>query len=177
MPKLIILDRDGVINEDSDKFIKTPDEWVPIPGSVEAISILKMEGWCVAVATNQSGISRGLLDHEILKDIHTKMKDLLLESGAGIDLIVYCPHGPSDTCDCRKPKAGLYRQIAQHFNCSLEGIPIIGDSERDLVAAISVRANPILVKTGKGLKTLANLQPDPPYQVYDNLYTAVLSLV
>ena len=175
--KLIILDRDGVINEDSDEFIKSPDEWFAIPGSLEAISLLKQNGWHVAVATNQSGISRGYFDSQTLQRIHAKMQSALSAYGTKIDIIVHCPHGPSDSCDCRKPKPGLYRQIANHFKCSLFNVPVIGDSERDLVAALEVKASPILVKTGKGLKTLANLGSTNKYLTYDNLYSAVLSLI
>ena len=175
--KLIILDRDGVINEDSDEFIKSPDEWLPIPGSIEAITLLKRKGWRVAVATNQSGISRGHLDNLTLNLIHSKMQNILSAYDAKIDFIVHCPHGPLDNCDCRKPKPGLYHQIAKHFKCSLTNVPVIGDSERDLLAALDVGAVPILVKTGKGLKTLLSISKNNKFQVYEDLHSAVLSLL
>ena len=154
--KLIILDRDGVINQDSDQFIKSPEEWIPIPGSLEAISDLNKQGYTVTIATNQSGISRGYYTEETLHAMHRKMADLLTPLNGKVEGIFYCPHGPDDNCECRKPKAGLYQQISKQFNISLEGITVIGDSFRDLAAALSVNANPILVKTGKGLKTLTS---------------------
>lgn len=175
--KLIILDRDGVINEDSDEFIKTPDEWIPIPGSIEAIAMLKRRGWSVAVATNQSGIYRGLLDNKTLESIHRKMHNTLSGYNVEIDLVVHCPHGPSENCDCRKPKPGLYYEIARHFGCSLVNVPVIGDSERDLLAALRVSARPILVKTGKGVKTLGDKNSSGEYEVHENLLSAVLSLL
>lgn len=153
--KLIILDRDGVINTDSDDFIKSPEEWHPIPGSLEAIAALKHAGWTVAVATNQSGIARGLFSIGTLDAIHQTMHHSLAEHKATIDQIVWCPHGPDDSCSCRKPKPGLYQQIAELLNCSLLNVPVVGDSLRDLEAAVDVGAQPILVKTGKGQRSLA----------------------
>ncbi|MBS0286493.1 MAG: D-glycero-beta-D-manno-heptose 1,7-bisphosphate 7-phosphatase [Proteobacteria bacterium] len=153
--KLIILDRDGVINQDSDDFIKSPEEWLPIPGSLEAIALLNKLGFTVSVATNQSGVARQLFTLDTLSKIHQKMHDTLQAVGGKIDSIFYCPHGPDDNCDCRKPKPGLLLQIAKHYQISLKGIMVVGDSFRDLVAAQSVDAKPLLVKTGKGERTLA----------------------
>ncbi|MGD9592925.1 MAG: D-glycero-beta-D-manno-heptose 1,7-bisphosphate 7-phosphatase [Candidatus Berkiella sp.] len=151
--KLIILDRDGVINEDSDEYIKSPQEWHPIPGSLEAIALLNQLGYTVSVATNQSGIARGYYSLETLMQIHQKMHNSVNALGGNIDSIFYCPHGPDDNCDCRKPKPGLLHQINSHYGISLENVPVIGDSWRDLQAAIAVKAKPFLVLTGKGLKT------------------------
>jgi D-glycero-D-manno-heptose 1,7-bisphosphate phosphatase len=171
--KLVILDRDGVINEDSDDFIKSPDEFIPLPGSLEAIARLKQAGYLVAVATNQSGISRGYLDLDTLNAMHDKLKNLLNELGASVDGIFYCPHGPDDGCECRKPKPGLYHQISQQFKMPLEGMPVIGDSLRDLEAARAVGAKPILVRTGKGLRTLEAGKGLEDVPVYENLSEAV----
>jgi D-glycero-D-manno-heptose 1,7-bisphosphate phosphatase len=172
--KLVILDRDGVINYDSDKYIKSPDEWVPIPGSLQAIAALKCAGWTVAVATNQSGLSRGFFDKAILQSIHQKMSELLAEQqySISIDYLVFCPHAPEANCACRKPKPGLYHQIAAHFGCSLEKVPVIGDSNRDLEAAVAVGSRPILVLTGKGEKTLAAREFPPGTEVFPDLCAA-----
>jgi len=171
--KLVILDRDGVINEDSDDFIKTLDEFVPLPGSLEAIKRLKQAGYQVVVATNQSGISRGYLNLDTLHAMHDKLNVLLNELDTNIDGVFYCPHSPDDDCDCRKPKPGLYLQISQKFNVSLEGVPVIGDSLRDLEAARAVGAKPILVRTGKGLRTIAAGKGLEGVPVFDNLSEAV----
>ncbi len=146
--KLIILDRDGVINFDSEEYIKSPDEWNPIPGSLEAIADLKRAGFTIAVATNQSGIARGLYDLKTLDAIHAKMQDTLSTLGGSIDAIFFCPHHPDEGCDCRKPNPGLLHQIAQHFSVNLNKIPFIGDSLRDLQAAQQAGCQPILVRTG-----------------------------
>ena len=153
---LIILDRDGVINQDSDLYIKSPAEWQPIPGSLSAIAALNQAGIRVAVATNQSGLARGLFDTDTLAAIHHKMRDQLLAVGGHIDHLVYCPHAPVDQCNCRKPEPGLYQQIATHFQCTLHGVPVIGDNGRDLAAAEHVNACPIRVLTGKGPLTAAD---------------------
>lgn len=167
--KLIVLDRDGVINEDSDAYVKTLDEWIPIPGSLEAIARLCEAGWTVAVATNQSGLARGLFDAIALGDMHFKMQRLVMEQGGRIDLIVHCPHGPNDGCDCRKPLPGLFQQIAEHFHLeNLKGVPVVGDSHRDLHAGMRLGGVPYLVRTGKGMKTLEGTLP-PGTQVFDNL--------
>jgi len=176
LKKLIILDRDGVINQDSDSYIKSPEEWIPIPGSLEAIASLKLAGWKVAVATNQSGLARGLFDQSTLNAIHTKMHRELLNHNTNIDYLVWCPHGPDDMCACRKPKPGLYRQISRYFRVELTDVPVVGDSSRDLIAAASVGARPILVRTGKGNKTLSNEQLPQGSSVYANLSEVAKSL-
>ena len=153
--KLIILDRDGVINLDSDRFIKSPEEWKPIDGSLEAIARLNQSGYRVVVATNQSGVGRGLFDMAMLNAIHAKMHKALATVGGRIDAVFYCPHAADAKCACRKPHAGMFLEIAERFDVSLIDVPSVGDSLRDLQAAAAVGAAPILVLTGKGVKTLA----------------------
>lgn len=153
--KLVILDRDGVINQDSDQFIKSPEEWKPIPGSLEAIAKLNHSGYRVVVASNQSGVGRGLFDMAALNAINDKMYRALGQLGGRIDALFYCPHAAESDCDCRKPKAGMFLDIAQRFNVSLQGVPSVGDSLRDLQAAATAGAQPMLVLTGKGKKTKA----------------------
>jgi len=153
--KLVILDRDGVINFDSAQFIKSPAEWKPIPGSLEAIARLNQSGYRVVVATNQSGVGRGLFDMDTLNKIHEKMHKSLFTVGARIDAIFYCPHAADSACECRKPKPGMFKRISQTLNIDLAGVPAIGDSLRDLQAGAAVGCKPILVRTGKGEKTLA----------------------
>lgn len=143
--KLIILDRDGVINYDSDDYIKTPDEWIPIPGSLKAIAQIKQAGFRVAIASNQSGIGRGYYTEETLAAIHQKMQNALMQLGSQIDFIQYCPHLPSKHCLCRKPQPGLLLNIAEYFQCEITGVPFIGDSLSDMEAAIAVRAFPIFI--------------------------------
>ncbi len=152
--KLIILDRDGVVNRDSDQYIKSPDEWRPIPGSLEAIARLNHAGYRVVIATNQSGVGRGLFEMATLNAIHEKMHKALALAGGRIDAVFYCPHSSDSQCECRKPKTGMLKEIGQRFGVDLAGVPCIGDSLRDLVAAEAVGAQPILVLTGKGEKTL-----------------------
>ncbi|WP_019139469.1 D-glycero-beta-D-manno-heptose 1,7-bisphosphate 7-phosphatase [Noviherbaspirillum massiliense] len=151
--KLIILDRDGVINHDSDAFIKSPDEWIPIPGSLEAIARLNQAGYRVVVATNQSGVARGLFSMLTLNAIHQKLHESAKLAGADIDAIFFCPHAADDNCDCRKPKCGMLHEIGRRFNVSLKGVPNVGDSLRDLQAGFVVGCAPYLVLTGKGEKT------------------------
>lgn len=155
--KPIILDRDGVINIDSDEFIKHPDEWLPIKGSLEAIGQLTSAGYSVFVITNQSGIARKLFTIGDLTRIHRKMVEAVRHHGGQIEAILYCPHGPDDYCACRKPQPGLFNELAERLNTSLSDVPAIGDSIRDLQAAHSAGASPILVKTGKGRKSIAAL--------------------
>jgi len=152
--KLIILDRDGVINYDSAQFIKSPDEWRPIPGSMEAIARLSHAGFRVIVATNQSGIGRGLFDFSTLNAIHDKMHRQLASVGGRVDAIFYCPHTADSDCECRKPKPGMLLEIGQRFGIELAGVPCVGDSLRDLDAAAAVGCQPMLVLTGKGERTL-----------------------
>jgi D-glycero-D-manno-heptose 1,7-bisphosphate phosphatase len=153
--KLVILDRDGVINQDSDQFIKSPEEWKPIPGSLEAIVKLNHSGYRVVVASNQSGITRGFFDMAALNAINDKMYRALGQLGGRIDALFYCPHAAEADCECRKPKPGMFLDIAQRFNVSLQGVPSVGDSLRDLQAAAAAGAQPMLVLTGKGKKTRA----------------------
>lgn len=156
--QLIILDRDGVINYDSEFYIKSPQEWLPIPGSLEAIARLNQAGYQVVVATNQSGVGRGLYDVATLNKIHEKMHTELARVHGKIDAIFYCPHTPDDHCSCRKPKPGLLYQIADHYQISLEGVPLVGDTLRDVEAAYTVGCQPVLVATG--LKKIILEDPD-----------------
>lgn len=174
-PHYVLLDRDGVINHDSDAFIKSPDEWLPIEGSLEAIALLNAYGFTVIIVTNQSGIARGLLDGATLDQIHAKMCRLVEEKGGAIAKIYFCPHGPDSECSCRKPKPGLLKAFAADFDADLTKVTVIGDSLRDLEAAMAVGAEPILVKTGKGLKTLTK-NPNLNIQVFENLYDAAKHL-
>jgi D-glycero-D-manno-heptose 1,7-bisphosphate phosphatase len=158
--KLIILDRDGVINVDSEQFIKSPEEWKPIPGALEAIARLNQWGWRVVVASNQSGVGRGLFGMDTLNAINDKMVRSLAQVGGRLDAIFFCPHAADSTCDCRKPKPGMLLQIGERFNVDLAGVPVVGDSLRDLQAAVAAGAKPYLVLTGKGEATRAS--PDLP---------------
>ena len=171
--QVIILDRDGVINEDSDDYIKSPEEWQPIPGSLEAIARLHRAGWRVVVATNQAGVARGLFDLDTLMRIHEKMHRAVRETGGLIDAVFFCPHGPDDNCACRKPKPGLFHDIARRLRIDLKGVPAIGDSVRDLQAARAAGARPLLVKTGKGLQTLAHQELGGGVPVFTDLASAV----
>ena len=153
--KLVVLDRDGVINQDSDDFIKSAEEWIPIPGSLEAIARLNQAGWRVVVTTNQSGLARGLFDLDDLNRMHARMHQQLAAQGGVIDAVLFCPHGPDDGCRCRKPLPGMLETLAERLGHSLEGVPVVGDSLRDLEAAQAVGARPCLVRTGKGERTLA----------------------
>lgn len=176
---LVILDRDGVINHDSDHYIKSPDEWEPIPRSLEAIARLTHAGWSIAVATNQSGIERGLFDINTLHAIHNKMIQATAECGGRIDAIFFCPHAPATGCTCRKPATGLFRDIEARFGRSLSGLPLIGDSLRDLQAGAEMGCSLWLVKTGKGQTTLSEStsNPDKPLpsgtRIGDDLHDVV----
>ena len=147
--KLIILDRDGTINEDRDDFVKSPDEWVPIPGALEAIARLNHAGWHTVVATNQSGLGRGTYDMAALNAMHIKMNQLLAKQGGRIDAVFFCPHAPEDVCTCRKPLPGLFLQIGERFSVDLKDVPVVGDALRDLQAGAAVGCEPHLVRTGK----------------------------
>lgn len=175
--KLVILDRDGVINQDSDQFIKNTTEWKPIPGSLEAIARLNHAGYRVVVASNQSGIGRGLLDMGALNAINDKMYRSLAHVGGRIDALFYCPHAAEANCDCRKPKPGMFIDIAQRFNVDLAGVPSVGDSLRDLQAAAEAGAQPMLVLTGKGEKTQSAGGLPPGTPVFADLAEAVRSIV
>jgi D-glycero-D-manno-heptose 1,7-bisphosphate phosphatase len=158
--KLIILDRDGVINHDSAQFIKSPEEWKPISGSLEAIARLNQWGYRVVVATNQSGVGRGLFEMDTLNAIHEKMVKACAHVGARIDAIFFCPHPADSTCECRKPRPGLLKEIAARYNTDLTGVPTVGDSLRDLQAGVAVGCKPYLVLTGKGAKTRDEALPE-----------------
>jgi D-glycero-D-manno-heptose 1,7-bisphosphate phosphatase len=175
--QLIILDRDGVINFDSDQFIKSPEEWKPIPGSLEAIARLNQAGYRVVVSTNQSGIGRGLFDMPMLNAIHDKMHKACALAGARIDAVFYCPHTAENNCLCRKPKAGMLEEIAARYNISLAGVPAVGDSLRDLQSAVTMGAQPYLVLTGKGAKTQAAGGLPEGTQVFANLAALAAELV
>lgn len=172
----VLLDRDGVINRDSDSFIKSPEEWEPLPGSLEAIAILSRSGYRIVVLSNQSGIARGLFDLPTLDHIHDKMRGRVAKAGGWIEAIYCCPHGPDDDCDCRKPKPGLLRRFAREFRTSLAGLPAIGDSLRDLEAARAAGAAPMLVRTGKGETTLRQ-NPALDVPVFPDLYEAAQFLL
>ena len=175
--KLIILDRDGVINYDSDQFIKSPDEWKPLPGSLEAIARLTQSDYRVVVATNQSGIGRGLFDMATLNAIHDKMHKAVAHTGGRIDAIFFCPHAAESDCHCRKPKAGMLEEIAARYNVDMKGVPAVGDSLRDLECATKLGALPILVLSGKGMKTQAAGGLPPGTLIYPDLAAAVAPLV
>ena len=173
LPRLVILDRDGVINEDSDDYIKCAEEWLPIPGSLEAIARLNHAGIKVTVATNQSGIGRGIFSLDDLNQIHAKFQRTLARVGGHVDGIFFCPHAPEANCRCRKPAPGLLRSIGRRFALSLTDVPFIGDSGRDVEAALAVRAKPMLVRSGKGTRTLVQTPGFADYPVFDDLAAAV----
>lgn len=175
--KLVILDRDGVINEDSPDFIKSPAEWIPIPGSLEAIARLNQAGYRVVIASNQSGIARELFDIATLNAIHQKMHAAAQLVGADIDAIFFCPHAAIDGCDCRKPKPGMFEEISKRFKLSLKGVPTVGDSLRDLQAGFISGCAPYLVLTGKGEKTHATGGLPPGTQVFPNLAAMVTAFL
>lgn len=175
--KLVILDRDGVINYDSASYIKSPDEWKPIPGSLEAIALLNQGGYHVVVATNQSGVGRGLFEMATLNAIHDKMHRAVGQAGGRIDAVFFCPHSNEAGCGCRKPKPGLFKEIASRFNVNLKGVPSIGDSLRDLEASAAVGAQPMLVLTGKGKLTQSDNAMPPGTPVFANLAEAAKALL
>jgi D-glycero-D-manno-heptose 1,7-bisphosphate phosphatase len=175
--KLIVLDRDGVINHDSDQFIKSPEEWRAIPGSLEAIARLNHAGYRVAVATNQSGVGRGLFDMGTLNAIHEKLHRSLAQVGGRIDAIFFCPHTADSACECRKPKPGLLREAGHRFGVDLAGVPIIGDGLRDLQAAEAVGGQPMLVLTGKGERTLRDGSFPRNTLIFPDLAFAVSALL
>ena len=176
-PRLVILDRDGVINEDSDDYIKSAEEWIPIAGSLEAIARLNHAGILVAVASNQSGIGRGLFTPADLNQMHAKLHHALARVGGHVDGIFFCPHTPETPCECRKPAPGLLRSISLRFGIPLSGVPVIGDSKRDVEAALAARAQPVLVRTGKGLKTHKKHPELRSYPWFDDLAAAVEAML
>jgi D-glycero-D-manno-heptose 1,7-bisphosphate phosphatase len=174
--KLVVLDRDGTINQDSDQYIKSPAEWKPIEGSLEAIARLTQAGWRVMVATNQSGIARGLFDVATLNAIHAELHRAVGQAGGRIDAIFFCPHAADSNCECRKPKPGLLLEIAARLNVELEGVPMVGDALRDLQAAAAVGARPVLVLTGKGRQTRAAGGLPPGTEVFADLAAVAAKL-
>lgn len=176
--KFIILDRDGVINYESNAYIKSPEEWQPIPGSLEAIALLNQAGYTIAVATNQSGVGRGYYTKAILNEIHDKMRACLKALGGAIDSVFYCPHRPDAGCLCRKPAIGLFEQIAAFYQLDLTGVLAIGDSLRDIQAAQKIGCKPILVLTGNGQQTLKeNPILCEKIPSFPNLLTAVKNII
>src|SRR6478672_8185570 len=147
--KLVILDRDGTINADSDQFIKSPEEWTPLPGALEAIARLNHAGYHTVIASNQSGLGRGLFDMAALNAMHAKLNQELSRLGGRIDAVFFCPHAPDEGCECRKPLPGLFEQIGERYGMTLKGVPVVGDTQRDLQAGIALGCEPHLVRTGK----------------------------
>ena len=174
--KLLILDRDGVINHDSDDYIKSLQEWMPLPGAISAIAQLSKAGWTVAVATNQSGLARGYYDDATLQAMHQRLRQLVAEQGGELGIVVHCPHGPDHGCECRKPRPGMLLQIAEHYRTSLKGVWFVGDSSADLQAALAVDCQPVLVKTGKGERTLSRPLPANTL-VFDDLAAVAAQLL
>lgn len=172
----VLLDRDGVINQDSDQYIKNPDEWRPIPDSLEAIALLNAQGYKVVVITNQSGLARGIYDLATLEKIHDKMLALCAQKGAKIEAIFYCPHLPSDGCSCRKPKPGLLKQFAKQYQVDLNAIYFVGDALQDIQAGYRVNAQVLLVKTGKGLRTITD-NPEIDVPIFEDLYHATQYII
>ena len=175
--RLVVLDRDGVINRESAAFIRRPEEWVALPGSIEAIADLTRAGFIVVVASNQSGVGRGLLSADTLAAIHARMTKTIEAAGGRLDGIWFCPHRPEDACDCRKPLPGLLRQIGAHYGIPLQGKPVIGDSYRDLEAAWRVDARAILVRTGNGRETERKLAPNAAVEVFPDLAAVAAQLI
>ncbi len=170
--KLIILDRDGTINEDRDDYVKSADEWNPLPGSLEAIARLNHAGWHTVVATNQSGLGRGLFDMATLNAMHLKMNQLLAKQGGRIDAVFFCPHAPADECDCRKPLPGLMKLIAERYGVDLAHVPVVGDALRDLQAGAAAGCPTHMVRTGKGALPDAEknaLEKVPGTRIHDDL--------
>ncbi len=174
--KLIVLDRDGVINHDTENYIKTPEEWRPLRGSLDAIAALNAAGFRVVVVSNQSGIGRGFFSEIVLDEIHRKMTTAVAAAGGTIAGIYYCPHTPDDGCDCRKPLPGLLDRVKDDFGVSLAGIPFVGDKVVDIELARRVGARPILVLTGYGQSTLAALD-DSEIETFPDLASAASALI
>ena len=179
--KVIVIDRDGVINHDSDAYIKNADEWLPIEASLEAIARLNHGGYTVVVASNQSGLARGYFDIEALSAMHRKMDELLTKVGGQIDAVFYCPHGPDDACDCRKPKPGMLLEIGQRYNVPLKDVIFIGDSISDIKAASNANSKAMLVRTGKGVKAekilRAECKSSSSVPVFDDLAAAATAIL
>ncbi|MHB1951430.1 MAG: D-glycero-beta-D-manno-heptose 1,7-bisphosphate 7-phosphatase [Acidiferrobacteraceae bacterium] len=167
--RLIILDRDGVINEDSDDYIKSVDEWIPIPGSIEAIARLYQNDYRIAVASNQSGVGRGLFSMDVLNRIHNRMIEAVVQQGGQVEAVFFCPHTPEQQCRCRKPRVGLFEEIADRLKVNLSTAYVVGDSLKDLEAARAVHARPALVRTGKGARTIAEGRGIADVPIFDDL--------
>lgn len=148
--RLVLIDRDGVVNEDREDFVRSTSDWVPIEGSLGAISRLNRAGFLVALATNQSGVARGLISEMALEAIHRKLSAQLAIQDGHLDAIFVCHHGPSDGCDCRKPRPGLLKAALSRFDLRAAEAVFIGDRETDLRAALCAGVRPILVRTGYG---------------------------
>ena len=176
--KLVVLDRDGVINRDSAAFVKSAAEWLPLPGSIDAIARLSRAGCITAVASNQSGLARGLFDRNALRAMHRKLRRLVTRAGGRVDRIVVCPHGPDDGCHCRKPQPGLLLRLMRYFDVPPAGTVFIGDSLRDLQAARNAGAEPVLVRTGNGSSAERSLPGEfSGIAVYDDLAAAADALL
>jgi D-glycero-D-manno-heptose 1,7-bisphosphate phosphatase len=176
--RLVIIDRDGVINKDSSAFVKSADEWIALDGSILAIAALSKAGFTVAVASNQSGLARGLFDQAALDAMHKKLHNLVSEAGGHVDRIVVCPHGPDDGCSCRKPNPGMFLELGQHYGLSLGDVPIIGDSLRDLQAAAAAGGRPVLVLTGNGQQTAEALPAEfADVESFENLAAVAATLL
>jgi D-glycero-D-manno-heptose 1,7-bisphosphate phosphatase len=167
--KLVILDRDGTINHDSDHHIKSPEEWRPIKGSLEAIARLTQAGYRIVVATNQSGIARGLFTTRTLFEIHETLQRAAAQAGGRVDAFFFCPHAADSACSCRKPQPGMLLEVARRFNVSLEDVYMVGDARRDVEAAAAAGARPVLVLTGKGKKTQEEGKLPPGTRVFADL--------
>jgi len=172
--KFLILDRDGVINVESPEFVKTPEEWIPIKGSLEAIGRLSQAGYEIVIITNQSGLGRGHFSADMLAKMHAKMIDYIQQHGGKIQSILFCPHKPDEGCECRKPKSGMYQELAQRLNISFKNVYSVGDSVRDLLAAKMAGAKPVLVRTGNGKKSVKEIGHDETLglqdtPIFDNL--------
>ena len=175
--KLVILDRDGVINHDSDQYIKSPAEWKPVKGSIEAIARLTQAGWRIVVATNQSGIARGLFDMTTLNSIHDTMHKAAAHAGGRIDAVFFCPHAADANCECRKPNPGMLLEIGRRLNAPLAGVPMVGDGLRDLQAAAAVGGQPVLVLTGKGRRTQKECDLPQGTRVFPDLAAFVVDFL
>lgn len=171
LEKLIILDRDGVINRNKPDYVRTPDEWIPLEGSVAAMASLHKHGYRIAIASNQSAVGRGIMSVEELMKVHTKMRDILSVSHVPIDGLFFCPHPPGAGCVCRKPQPGLLNDIAARYHRSLDGVLFVGDTLRDVQAAVAAGAQPVLVRTGLGAHEVKKAPPEVP--VYENLAAVV----
>ncbi len=175
--KLVVLGRDGVINELADGPITSVAQWQPIDGSVEAIARLCQAGYHVVVVANLPAIGRGLLTLEELHQIHEKMNQTIAAAGGHLDGVFFCPHIPDDDCNCRKPRAGLLDSIMERLNIELTGVPLVGDSLRDVQAAMVVGARPVLVRTGEGAITLEQNKRLDNVDLYDDLASFVEDLL